>query len=82
MNLLYTGYDLTNSKRIEYTLSTLFKNMFNQKNALQCSKFEIKSDNIFHNFKINNKKIDFDIRRDDIFKTTKTISNIESVSVA
>ena len=77
MNLLYTGYDLTNSKRIEYTPSILFQTTFNQKNALQCSEIEIKSDNIFHNFKINHKTIDLDIRRNDIFKTTKTISKIE-----
>lgn len=49
MNLLYTGYDLTKSERIEYTPSTFFQNMSNQhqKNALRCSGFDIKSDNGF-----------------------------------
>lgn len=48
MNLLCTGYDLTNSKRIEYILSKLFQNTFNQINLLQCNNIKIKPDNIFN----------------------------------
>ena len=76
MNLLYTGYDLVNSKKIDYIPSKLFQNTFNEKNLLQCNNLKITTDNIFNNFNLDS-KITLDICHHDMFKATNMISKIE-----
>lgn len=44
------------------------------KNALEFTRLDIRTDNVFSNFKTN-KKTDLNIKRDDVLNTTRTISN-------
>ena len=77
MNILYTGYDIQNSKRIDYVPSKIFKNLVNDINVLQCDKLIIEREIFFSDFKIG-RNIHFNRDSPDMFTTTDMISKIHN----
>ena len=76
MNVLYTGYDIQNSNRIENVQSRLFKIFFNDMTGLYCEDLVIQRENLFSNFIGRN--VNFNRDEPDIFSTTGMISRINN----
>ena len=76
MNVLYTGYDIQNSNRIENVQSRLFKNFNKDTTGLYCEDLVIQRENLFSNFIGRN--VNFNRDEPDIFSTTGMISIINN----
>ena len=76
MNVLYTGYDIQNSNRIENVQSRLFKNFHKDTTGLYCEDLVIQRENLFSNFIGRN--VNFNRDEPDIFSTTGMISIINN----
>ena len=77
MNILYTGYDLQNSNKIEYVPSQMFTNLVNDVNVLKCGKLRVEREDLFKDFRLGC-RMNFGLGENDMFTTTDMISKIKN----